>query len=293
MTKILYRVLSLFPRNWILGISKFRGKHHWFKLATDWVGDMVRKQDCRIASGLGKGLKFNSGGSAVGFMLGTHDVDVQFAMDKMIKTNQVVYDLGANVGFTAVLACKCVGEKGKVVCFEPMDHNAKQVQVNAKLNNFSQIEVFQVALGECDGVAEFQTSHSPTWGRLTSAGDTPEQTGVTQVTVRQLDKLVEEKQLPLPNFIKMDVEGAEADVIRGAYGTLSRSRPKMIIELHHTYHQVIESLEGLDYVVNPLVQGGVVQEIDGEYQILAYHKEDAEAEAFWSRVRSGEPLEFA
>lgn len=281
MASVLYRVLEKMPRTWITKISDFRGRYQWFKRATDWIGDLIRDEDCVIQSGLGRGLKFNSGGSAVGFILGTHDTDVQLALHRLLSPGQVVYDLGSNVGFIAVLAARCVGNTGRVICFEPVPENAKQIQVNAGMNGFSHLSVHQIAIGLKDEQAEFQLSRAATWGRLSSAGTTPDKCGVLSVTVRQLDKFIEDQELLLPNFIKMDVEGSEADVLRGARKTLQISRPIMIIELHHTYNDVVDALDGLDYAIRPLVRGRDIEQCKGEFQVLVYPSEDEQAEIFW------------
>src|SRR5262249_39412182 len=141
---------------------------------------------------------------------------------------------------------------------------------NAKLNGFDQIEIHQIALGEKDSEAEFRISHAPTWGRLAEAGATPEEIGVTRVHVHRLDSFMSAKTLPDPHFIKMDVEGAEAGVLTGARSMLERARPVMVIELHHTYQEVVDSLAGLDYTIRPLVPGGSMPNLNDEFQILAY-----------------------
>lgn len=287
MASILYHALKMMPRSWITRISNFRGRFHWFKRSTDWIGDLMRQQDCIVQSGLGKGLTFNSGGSAVGFILGTHDTDVQLALHRLLSPGQVVYDFGANVGFIAVLAAKCVGPTGRVICFEPVPANFKQIQVNANLNGYSHLSALPIAVGQRDEMAEFQISNAATWGRLTSAGVTPEKSGTITVTVRQIDKLVEEQNLPLPDFIKMDIEGTEASALLGARETLQRARPVMIIELHHTYQPVVDSLQGLDYKIRPLVRNKDLERLDGEYQILVYPREDERTEKFWIAFSSG------
>jgi FkbM family methyltransferase len=211
----------------------------------------------------------------------------------LLHPGMTCYDIGANVGFTAILARRCVESSGRVICFEPLPENAAQIQVNADLNGFSQIQIQQVALGEMDGEAEFRVSHAPTWGRLANAGATPAESGITRVPVRRLDSLVAEKSLPDPQFIKMDVEGAEAGVLMGARMLLERAKPVMVIELHHTYQVVVDALAGLNYEIRPLVSGGKIAGTDGEFQILVYPIGHPIAESFWSALAAGEKMVFA
>jgi FkbM family methyltransferase len=259
---------------------------------TDWAPALLRNREGRIQKGLGRGLLFNGANSAVGFLLGTHDVEVQYALSRLLQPGMTIYDAGANVGFTAVLAARRVGPEGRVVCFEPLPANAGQIRCNAALNDFTCVDVRLVALGREDGEAEFLLSESPTWGRLAQAGVAPRQSGSTRVPVRSLDSLAAGGDLAVPSFIKMDVEGAEADVLAGGRSLLAAARPVLVVELHHTYQAVLESLAGLDYTIRPLTATGAVASMDGEFQVLAYPRERLDAEAVWADVAAGR-MEFA
>lgn len=284
---ILQYVIERVPASWLRAGARLRGRFRVVKRATDWLPGLLRHRQGVIRNGLGRGLKFNGGASAVGFLLGTHDTDVQYAMGRLLRPTTTCYDIGANVGFTAILAARCVGPGGRVDCFEPLAVNAAQIRGNADLNGFTHVHVHQLALGGDDGEAEFHTSHAPTWGRLAEAGATPEASGTIRVPVRRLDRLVATEGLPDPQFIKMDVEGAEADVLAGARELLTRARPVMVIELHHTHQAVVDALAGLGYVVRPLVPGGRLEGDPGEFQVLAYPEGHPDGEALWDEVRAG------
>ena len=287
---VLQKLIERLPASWIRRGSALRGRFPLVKRATNWMPNLLRNRDGRIRQGLGRGLRFNGGSSAVGFLLGTHDTDVQFALARLLRPGMTVYDFGANVGFTAVLAARCVGPTGRVDCFEPLSENAERIRLNAGLNGFDHVRIHQVALGDADGEADFRTSHAPTWGRLSDAGVTPEQSGVTRVPVRRLDSMVVTDGLPDPSLIKIDVEGAEAQVLTGARQLLARAGPVLVIELHHTYRAVVEALAGLDYTVRPLVTGGRVASLNGEFQLLAYPTGHAGGEALWASLEAGEKM---
>lgn len=283
-------LLELFgrvPSSWIRAAGSVRGRSARIKALTDWLPALLRGREGRIQRGLGRGLRFNGANSAMGFVLGTHDPEVQYALARLLKPGMTAYDIGANVGFTAMLAARRVAPGGRVVCFEPLAEPAKQVLHNAGLNGFSFVQVHQVALASADGEAEFFVSAESTWGRLSQAGPAPQQNGVIRVPMRTLDSFASEHGLPSPHVIKMDVEGVEASVIAGGRKLLESSRPIMIIELHHTYQAVIDSLEGLDYAVRPLTATGEIASKDGEFQILAYPRERQDAEAVWSDLAAG------
>jgi FkbM family methyltransferase len=284
---MMLKLLSVTPSSWIRTAGALRGRFPWLRRMTDWVPAMLRNQDGRIQKGLGRGLRFNGANSAVGFLLGTHDLEVQYALFRLLRPGMTVYDIGANVGFTALLAAKQVAPGGRVICFEPLAGNAERIVHNASLNGFRFIQVRRTAVGREDGEAEFVLSRSPTWGRLAGAGTTPLQAGVIRVPVRSLDSLAHDDHLPPPDLIKMDVEGAEAEVIAGGQAFLAKARPVLVIELHHTYQEVLESLKGLDYTVRFLARTGDVATTGGEFQVLASPGERGDAEAVCAELASG------
>ena len=288
----LLNLLDRVPPNWIRTAGALRGKSAWLKRMTDWLPAMLRNREGRIQKGLGRGLRFNAANSAVGFLLGTHDMEVQYALSRLLQPGMTVYDAGANVGFTAVLAARRVGPEGRVVCFEPLPANARQIRHNAALNGFTCIDVREAALGREDGEAEFLLSESPTWGRLAQTGAAPRQSGAIRVPVRSLDSLAAGGDLPAPAFIKMDVEGAEADALAGGRGLLAAARPVLVIELHHTYQAVVDALAGLDYTIRPLTTTGTVASLDGEFQVLAYPRERVDVEDVCKDLAAGR-MEFA
>jgi FkbM family methyltransferase len=284
---ILLDLFQRVPPSWIRAAGTVRGSSPRIKALTDWLPALLRGREGRIQRGLGRGLRFNGANSAMGFTLGTHDPEVQYALGRLLKPGMTAYDIGANVGFTAMLAAKCVGPDGRVVCFEPLADPVRQILHNARLNGFPFVEAHQIALAGADGETEFFVSEESTWGRLSQAGPAPQQSGVIRVPTRRLDSFAPDKGLPPPQVIKMDVEGAEASVIAGARNLLGASRPILIIELHHTYQAVVDSLTGLDYEIRPLTATGKVDSTDGEFQILAYPRERQDAEALWSDLAAG------
>jgi FkbM family methyltransferase len=213
----------------------------------------------------------------VGFLLGTHDPEVQYAFFRLLQPGMTVYDIGANVGFTALLAAKQVSPGGRVICFEPLASNSDQIARNAELNGFHHLQIYRIALGSSDGEAKFLVSQSPTWGRLAHAGRAPLQSSVMRVPIRSLDSLSASEHLPPPHFVKIDVEGAEPEVILGGKKLLASARPVLVIELHHTYQAVLDALKGLNYNVRPLTRTRAVFTTDGEFQVIAAPCECIEA----------------
>lgn len=238
---------------------------------------LVKGRDAVILRGAGQGLHFNVARSHSGFILGNHEPEVQDLLESVLRPGMVYYDVGANVGFFGMIAARLLGPSGQVVCFEPLPENAKQIEYNARLNGFSNISVRCEALGGSNRTDAFNTSAEPTWGMLSTVGKPPVQaSGQIKVEVRTLDSLCAAGSVPPPDLIKMDIEGAEAEALQGAFSTLGSARPILVIELHQTNAAVLAVLDELGYVAAVLGSSVSVRDVDWDANILAVPRERAE-----------------
>ncbi len=153
---------------------------------------------------------------------------------RKLRRGDVVYDIGSNIGFYAVLLAKAVGEKGQIIAFEPERKSCTRLQGNLTLNGLTNVRIFQVALGEYTG--EGKLYFSP--GDLVFSNlIRPRGTNMTHQVVKvvQGDRFREAENLPVPRVVKIDVEGYEYAVIRGLKHTLSDSSCELIsCEVHPT-----------------------------------------------------------
>jgi FkbM family methyltransferase len=204
---------------------------------------LVRGRTATIQRGAGKGLRFNPGNANPGYALGTTEPDVQAALVEYVKPGDVFYDVGANVGFLSVIAARLGAH---VVAFEPLPENADVLEKNASLNGLN-VQVVRLALSDRDGEADLQLGDEPTWAKLntpeTQYKAEVESKGRLRVRVARLDAL----DLPPPDMVKLDVEGAEVQALRGMEETLRNHAPKLLIELHHTNEQIANLLERFGY----------------------------------------------
>jgi FkbM family methyltransferase len=263
MSKITDAIIRVIP----LSVIQFASRNQWrvpaLRRLFVWGASWVKDQDGVILHGAGQGLRFNAASSHSGFILGNHETEVQELLTRVLRPGMVCYDVGANVGFFATIAARLVGSSGKVLCFEPLPENARQIQYNARLNGFDNVLVRCEALGSSNRTEVFHTSIEPTWGMLATVGKLPEKvSGKIEVDVRTLDSLYA-GGLPRPDVIKMDIEGAEADALKGARKTLSAHRPLLVIELHSTNAAVTTILEELDY--DAAVLGSTIQVSDADW----------------------------
>jgi len=218
---------------------------------------------------VGEGLRFNTGRSNAGYMLGTTEPRVQHAFASLIQPRMVVYDIGANVGFFTVIAARLCPQ-GRVVAFEPLPENLERIRHNVALNNLQNIIVRSEALCDTDAQSRFEVSPEPTWGKLVSVGKgIGTKVGTIDVKVSRLDSLVKAGEIPIPELIKIDVEGAEIGVLRGAESTLHQARPVLLIELHGTNQAIASLLESLAYSAAVLGDTRAITDAPGNAYVAA------------------------
>jgi FkbM family methyltransferase len=288
----LVELIGRLPGSWIQRVGRWRGRWPWFKTMTDWLPSLLHGKQGVIQRGAGRGLRFQGGKSSVGFLLGTHDAIVQHALTVLLRPGMTVFDVGANVGFTAVLAARLVSETGRVISFEPLPSNARQIEHNAALNGFAHIAVRQEALSSHDGEAKFAISSSPTWGKLAALGPALQEVGTIRVRVRRLDSVLAE-DLPAPDLLKIDVEGAEADLLAGAARILTDIRPVILMELHGTNREIFEALRLRDYSIRVLGSKTSILDARWDAQIVAFPAERADLAATAERLTAPLPPAWA
>lgn len=274
---LLHAIVGRLPRSWITAVSHAQWKHPLLKRSFDWAARRFQNSDSTIQSGAGKGLRFNAGNANAGYVLGTSEPDTQAILQRLIQPGMVVYDIGANVGYLSMIAARLTGPTGKVICFEPLPANAKRLEHNAALNEFGQVLVRNEAMGRTVGSATFLVSDTPTWGKLASVGALSSEVGRIEVPVQTVDAAVFDQNLPRPDLIKIDVEGAEVDVLAGAARTLREIRPLLLIELHGTNGPVAQSLEEADYQAEVLEGATTVREAPWDAKLLAQPRDRKDA----------------
>lgn len=183
-----------------------------------------------------------------------------FAMLRhLVRPGDVVYDCGANLGLYARHLTGTLGA-GRVVAFEPMPDNREFLAANLALGKIAdRVTVLPFALSDEDGTVEFQVDDMQTTsGTLSKVTGGKASEGrqnlrlkplTTQVASRRLDTAVAEEHLPPPDVIKIDVEGAEGLLLRGAAGLLRERSPRLLVELHGAAmaRDVLAFLDGLGY----------------------------------------------
>lgn len=146
----------------------------------------------------------------------------------LLRRGDRFVDVGANIGYYTLLAAALVGPGGTVDAFEPGQPALDRLRENIALNRLFNVRVHALALSDAPGTARFLTGHDTT-NRLAASGDAA--SAATTVPAARLDDLLSAQTCALG---KLDVEGAELRVLKGAEGMLSRANPPAwILEVTH------------------------------------------------------------
>lgn len=191
------------------------------------------------------------------FAYGSWEPEVVEAISRSVSPGMTVLDLGAQSGFFSLLLARLVGPSGSVVAFEPLPANFRVLAENIQLNRLNNVTARPEAVTDYSGTLEFSVPDSSSnliAGPLSPGEDRP----TILVPAISLDAFAREIDRPI-HFIKMDVEGAEGLVLRGASSLLNSCRPTMLIEVHNMdgksrNHEVIPELEKLGYSIEWLGQ---------------------------------------
>lgn len=190
---------------------------------------------------------------------------------RFLKPGMVVLDIGAHHGLYTLLASKRVGPKGKVIAFEPSPRERKRLSRNVLLNFCANVRIQPFALGSersraelflVDGGEDGCNSLRPP---VVSSGTHP-----VQVEVYRFDDVAPKLGVTRVDFIKLDVEGAELGVLRGALGLLrSAARPVLLVEVYdirtqpwgYRAREIVEFLAGYGYRWFELLADGAVRPV--------------------------------
>lgn len=178
-----------------------------------------------ILQGALRGKKWTVGSATNGCWLGSYEYAKQKALQRELKAGQVVYDIGANVGFYSLLASVIVGETGHVYSFEPFPENLRELRKHLEMNHIQNCTVIDAAVSSADGEAIFDPSDDRCTGHLAA-------TGSLRVRTLALDGLVLRNEIRPPNLMKIDIEGAELECLQGASRVIQDARPVIFLATH-------------------------------------------------------------
>ncbi|MCK9593859.1 MAG: FkbM family methyltransferase [Methanoregula sp.] len=150
---------------------------------------------------------------------------------RIITEDMAIIDIGANIGYYALLESQ-LAKKGHVYAIEPVPENYNLLQKNIDLNACKNISTYNFAIGNVNGFLDMYVYEKCNWSSFTRIPD-ENIVNIIQVPIMTLDTFIESHVSAHPCFIRMDVEGFEYEILKGALITLRTAGPLIIcIEMH-------------------------------------------------------------
>lgn len=239
--------VRLLPRH---TIARLRYRYVFLDKIVSKAATRLAARESTIRSGVGAGLRFDATGGYPGYLLGTSEPAEQAILERVLQPGDTFYDIGANIGFFAVIAARIVGDAGRVFAFEPSPVSAAAARANAARNELTNMTVVEAAVSSTCGRMRLDVSHGPAQHRLAPGADGPD------VEVVAIDGWRRQSGAPAPRLVMIDVEGAELDALAGMRRLLEDHRPIVVCEIHwlgEAFDRFIEEcLEPLGYQVRSL-----------------------------------------
>ncbi len=232
----------------------------------------------QVAAGGLKGVPFLLDMQAQkAYWLGTYEPELQQAVSDWLPPGAVVYDVGANVGYISLLLARAAGDAGQVFAFEPLPANQERLAANLRLNPWARVTCVAAAAVDRPGPVRFLAHASGAMGKAAGSAGRTDQSYPQEIEVAglTLDEFAYAAGHPVPQVIKMDIEGGEVLALQGMRRLLAEARPLLLLELHgpESARTAWETLTAAGYTILRMQPGYPVvkslEELDWKAYIIA------------------------
>jgi FkbM family methyltransferase len=177
---------------------------------------------------------------------GTYEKGILLYLRSILKKGDCFVDVGANIGLMSIFAAECVGREGKILAFEAHPKTAILLQENIELNGLKNIQVCQYALGSTEGKTHIYDNWQVNRGGASLVVKT-DASEAYEIDIHSMDQVFPADRIP--KAIKIDVEGFELEVLKGATETIRKHHPVLIVELSENRSNVHDSsVELIDFI---------------------------------------------
>ncbi len=180
----------------------------------------------RIRSGPLSGMTLDVDPRALDMVIGRYEPAIQAVLESTLRAGDVAFDIGANLGYFTLVMAKQVEPGGRVVSFEPDPEmfSALTRNVGRNVHGSNGIVTVAAAVGAEAGAVRFARGWRSTRGKIVPDG------GDLEVELMKVDDAAD--RFGAPRVMKIDVEGAEFDVLSGARAVLKGEKPLVLVEVH-------------------------------------------------------------
>jgi len=178
-------------------------------------------------------------------LFGTREVDHKVILEKVLRPGMKVFDIGANIGYYALMELGLIGREGSLIAIEPSPSNVKLLNRNLELNGYTGIPVIECAVSDQSSRREFFLSKQSNLNTFHTQGTGTKDLSGESIDVRTSTVPELAETYGQPDLIRMDVEGHEVEVINGLVeavraGTMA---PMIIFETHLTRYGADHDME--------------------------------------------------
>lgn len=208
------------------------------------------------------------------FWRGAHDWSTIFVLKNFVEKDDIIFDIGANIGEYTLYAASLVNSNGKVYSFEPVQSMFYTLKQNVDLNSHLKNKIICInkGLGNKKAILPIYDEQDTTNEGLFSIHQKNfiQSKKIQDIEIDTLDNFVNENQMDRIDFIKIDVEGNELYVLQGAVSCLKKLKPKLLIEMSeknfnaagYTKQDIFNFLESLGYSINLILKRGKLKAVN-------------------------------
>lgn len=180
-----------------------------------------------VLSGINRGYRWRAGAGIHRCWLGRYEADKLALLARVTSGDATVYDIGAHAGYYCLAASRLVGPGGKVFAFEPDAGNLADLRLHVTRNGLANVTIVPNPVGQAHGtMVNFGSEHGSYQGHVIEGA------GAGALRLLSLDGWRAESGAPMPDVVKMDVEGFEVEALDGGVGILAAARAVWLIGLH-------------------------------------------------------------
>ena len=232
---------------YLLSAPKFPGRDFLIEKLPKWF---IKKATGKVIIDTSFGFKihldplFDKNIENVIYERGVYEQGTVSVLQEFLQAGDTFVDAGANIGWLSLVGAKKVGVNGKIFSFEPVPSTHEILKSNKELNQFTQIQLNQFALGNKEENLNIYPEKENRGGA--SILNHQSENGV-EIEVKTLDSLNLKTAI---NVIKIDVEGFELDVLKGGIDTIKKDKPKLIIEHSIDRNNTAEQYEIYNWILD-------------------------------------------
>jgi FkbM family methyltransferase len=150
---------------------------------------------------------------------------------RVLNPGNCFFDIGANIGQVSLGLAKAFEDQVHIHAFEPQATLARHISLSAELNGFQNVSIYQTLVGETDGEADLFVPDALTFSSLKPKDNSSR---IVRCRMTSLDHQISLGALPIPDVVKVDVEGAELQVFKGMEHVIAKHSPVIAFEASET-----------------------------------------------------------